>query len=288
MPTVELFNEYQPLLFGIAYRMLGSVMDAEDVVQDTFLRWQQAPSIENPRAWLTSVVTRSCIDQLRSARVQREAYIGPWLPEPLVIDSSVDPVQQAEPAESLSFAFMLLLERLAPVDRAVFVLRDVFDYSYEQISAIVGKSEASCRQIVHRARERVTRDRTRFVAAPAHAETLTTAFVQGCTSGDLDRLIALLADDATLLSDGGGKVRAARHPILGAQAIARFMLGIIRIAGPEIRVRRVIANGEPAIISYTGTQLLSFMTFQINRDRIQTVYIVVNPDKLAPLHASES
>ncbi|HEY1013174.1 MAG TPA: RNA polymerase sigma-70 factor [Herpetosiphonaceae bacterium] len=284
MPALELFNQYRPLLFAIAYRMLGSVMDAEDMVQETFLRWERsAAEIESPKAYLTTAITRLCIDHLGSARMQRESYIGPWLPEPLA--TANDPGESAALAESLSVAFMVLLERLNPTDRAIFLLREAFGYDYGEIAAIVGKSEANCRQIARRARERVHSDRPRFQAPPAQVARLTEAFLHTCAAGDLDGLIAMLAEDATIYSDGGGKVTAARKPISGAEKVARFILGVLEKVKGAVEVRVMSVNGEPSIVMFAGPAPISVLSMHVADDRIEDLYLVVNPDKLAHLAA---
>ncbi|HEY7909915.1 MAG TPA: RNA polymerase sigma-70 factor, partial [Thermomicrobiales bacterium] len=234
MPEIdELFNDYRPLLFSIAYRMLGSVMDAEDMVQEAFLRWQRAVHAEvtSPKSYLTAVVTRLCIDHLGAAYVRRESYVGPWLPEPLVTEGDAMTDTMAL-ADSLSLAFLVLLERLTPVERAVFLLHEVFGYPYEEIAGIVEKNAANCRQIGQRARRHIHADRPRFDPSPAEQERLTQQFIVSCTSGDLGALVAILADDITLWADGGGKVAAARRPIHGAENVARFLGGLAKAQVP--------------------------------------------------------
>src|SRR4051794_12486942 len=211
------FTNYRPLLFSIAYRMLGVVADAEDMVQETYLRWRRAiegegEAVGSPKSWLTTVITRLCIDQLRSARARREEYVGPWLPEPLLTDRAPDPAEGAALADSLSLAFLVVLERLNPVERAIFLLHDIFGYDFAEIAPIVGKTAANCRQLARRAREHITKQRPRFAPAPAERERLTRQFIAACTSGDLPGLVATLTADITLQSDGGGKAVAARRP----------------------------------------------------------------------------
>jgi RNA polymerase sigma-70 factor (ECF subfamily) len=215
MDRLETFNQYRPLLFSIAYRMLGSVMDAEDMVQETYLRWEQAygNEIQSPKAYLSAIITRLCIDQLRSARAQREVYPGPWLPEPLITGEPAGTADIAALNESLSMAFLILLEKLPPVERAVFLLREVFDYPYGDIAAIVNKSEANCRQMVSRSKAYIAAGRPRFEVSPAEQQQLTSQFIEACTAGDLDNLVNILAEDIILWSDGGGKGAAARQPI---------------------------------------------------------------------------
>jgi RNA polymerase sigma-70 factor, ECF subfamily len=291
----EAFDRHCPLLFSIAYRMLGSVMDAEDVVQEAYLRWQRTPGTEvrSPRAYLSSVVTRLCIDQLRSARAQREQYVGPWLPEPLLTEEPPLEVGDATVLdESLSMAFLVLLENLNPTERAVFLLREVFDYDYDydEISHLVGKSEANCRQIARRARQSVAARRPRFERSPEQEERLIGRFVEACTSGDMEGLLGVLSDDITVWSDGGGKARAALNPIYGSDRVARFLLGILREVPPDFVVRQVQINGQPGIVGYTGGRPMGVLTLDIWDGRIRAIRIVVNPEKLGaipPLEEAE-
>lgn len=278
MSRDEAFEEHRPLLFSIAYRMLGSVMDAEDVVQEAFVRWRRAGEARSPKAYLTSVVTRLCIDYLRSARARREEYAGPWLPEPITAEPAADP---AVLDETLSMAFLVLLESLSPVERAVFLLREVFDYEYAEISEIVGKSEANCRQILRRARQSVAARRPRFDPAPERGERLVRQFVEACMSGDMEGLLRMMSEEITLWTDGGGRVRAARNPIYGSDKVARFLLGVIPEApeGVEIRLARV--NGQPGLISYYADgRPQGAATFDISGGRISAIRLVVNPEKL--------
>src|SRR5919199_1362902 len=247
------FDRYRLLLFSIAYRMLGSVMDSEDVVQEAFVRWQGAPEgeVRSPRAYLSKVVTRLSIDQLRSAQVRREEYVGPWLPEPLTGElPATDVADEAVLDESLSMAFLVLLESLTPTERAVFLLREVFDYDYGEISRLVGKSEANCRQIARRARQSVAARRPRFESSSEQEKRLMGSFLEACMSGDMEGLLGLLAEDITLWSDGGGNVRAALNPIHGSDKVARFLLGILSKAPPGLVVRWARINGQPGVIGY--------------------------------------
>ena len=290
MPSPDAFTEHRPLLFSIAYRMLGSVMDAEDMVQETFLRWQQAPAAEigDPRAYLATTVTRLCIDHLRSARVRREQYVGPWLPEPLVSPETGDLAENAALAESLSVAFLLLLERLSPTDRAALLLHDVFDYDYNEVGRILAKSAATCRQIVHRARERVASGKPRFNATPEQAEQVTGQFLHACSAGDLQGLMLLLAPDAALWSDGGGKAAAARNVVVGADRVARFLLGGLRKTPDLLTPQPAILNGRPGVITYADGRPAFTLSLDVDNGRVQTIYIVVNPDKLAALPKEDS
>ena len=279
----EVFDRHRPLLFSIAYRMLGSVMDAEDVVQEAFVRWRRASETEvrSPKAYLSAVVTRLCIDQLRAARARREEYVGPWLPEPLAAAPGGETGPEAALLdESLSMAFLVLLESLNPTERAVFLLREVFDYDYPEISRLVGKSEANCRQISRRAREAVAARRPRFERSPEQEERLTERFVEACTSGDLEGLISLLSEDVTLWSDGGGRVRAALNPIYGADRVARFLVGILRDVSAGFAVRLARVNGGPGVLAYEGEHPMGVVSLEVSDGRIQAVRIVVNPEKL--------
>ena len=276
------FDGHRPLLFSIAYGMLGSVMDAEDVVQEAFVRWQGASGagVRSPKAYLSAVVTNLCIDGLRSARSRREEYVGPWLPEPLLTDTheGEDP---ADLDEALSVAFLVLLESLTPVERAVFLLREVFDYDYAEVSRLVGKSEANCRQISRRARASVAARRPRFESSPEEEESLSEGFLAACLGGDMDALLALLHRDVTLYSDGGGKTRAALNPIRGPEKVARFVAGILRKAPPGFVVRRASVNGRPGFVGYFGDgRPHSVVTFEVADGRIGAIRLVVNPDKL--------
>jgi RNA polymerase sigma-70 factor (ECF subfamily) len=274
----DLFDRHRPLLFSIAYRMLGSVMDAEDVVQEAFLRWQRAPRAEvrSPKAYLSAVVTRLCIDQLRTARTRREEYVGPWLPEPLPTEPDTSAID-----ESLSMAFLVLLESLNPTERAVFLLREVFDYDYGEISRLVGKSEANCRQIARRARDSVAARRPRFESSPEQEERLMGSFLEASLGGDMEGLVSVLSEDVTLWSDGGGKTRAALNPIHGADRVSRFLFGILRQAPPGLVIRKARVNGRPGIIGYFADgRPQSVTTLEVADGRIRAIHIVVNPEKL--------
>ncbi|RYD66127.1 MAG: RNA polymerase sigma-70 factor [Verrucomicrobiaceae bacterium] len=277
-------ENHRRLLFHIAYRMLGRVADAEDMVQETMLRWHRADTseIREPQAWLTTTITRLCIDQLRLARRQREEYVGIWLPEPLLEDMPGDPSDDTALADSLGIAFMMMLEDLAPVDRAVFLLREAFGHDYDSIATIVGKSAASCRQIVSRAKTRFNKVPDLKPTATEEAERLVREFVQATQTGELAELISLLTDDAVLYSDGGGKVRAALLPILGPDRIARMFIGLRRFYAdgpPPARFVRI--NGSPGVLVRGGDGNLSAMTFALEGDKVKAVYVIRNPDKLA-------
>jgi RNA polymerase sigma-70 factor (ECF subfamily) len=279
--AVETFEQHRALLFAIAYRMLGSVADAEDMVQEAFLRWQRATGeeVRSPKAWLTATVTRLCIDYLRQARVRRETYVGQWLPEPLEQGHAPDPADQVALADSLSLAFLALLERLTPIERAVFLLHEAFDYDYAAIAPIVGRSEATCRQLAHRARVHITGQRPRYHATPEIQERLLHQFARACAEGDLAGLEATLAADVTVWGDGGGKAPAARQPVQGASKVARLFLGIARIAPPGIAYRFSTVNGGPAMIFTLDGQPYGVFAFDIADERIIAIRNIINPDK---------
>ena len=282
---LEDFNQHRSQLFAIAYRMLGTVMDAEDMVQETFIRWQQAANqtIKSPKAYLTTIMTRLCIDHLRSAKVQREQYVGPWLPEPIVTSKLADPIALAELSDSLSMAFLVLLERLSPIERAVFLLREVFDYSYEEIGQIVAKSATNCRQIARRSRQHIAFDKSRFQATPQQQERLTYEFTQAFAQGDLQGLLDLLVEDVTAWSDGGGKVVATLKPIQGAPKVARFLRALHRRAskqGWSYQHELVQVNSRPGVIYKIDGAISSVVTLTIVDNQIHTIYFVRNPDKL--------
>ncbi len=279
-----IFNSAKPILFSIAYRMLGSVMDAEDLVQDTYLRWQEVPDVDvrSPQAYLITIVTRLAINKLRSAQRQRESYVGPWLPEPLVTDHVPDPSAAVELSESLSMAFLVLLERLSPIERAVFLLHEVFDFDYAEIARIVDKSEANCRQLMTRAKKHIGAPTARFERDPAQADRLMQRFTQAATAGDVDGLVAVLAEDITLWADGGGKIKgAALRPIQGPLSVARFVAGIMRRFVPAERTMRPTEiNGQPGFIVYVTGQPIATLILDIRAERIHAIYAIGNPDKL--------
>ncbi|MDR7068950.1 RNA polymerase sigma-70 factor (ECF subfamily) [Pseudoxanthomonas japonensis] len=276
------FETHRPRLFGLSYRLLGSRSDAEDVLQDTWLRWQQVDKagIRDAEAWLVTAATRLGIDRLRAARTQRERYIGPWLPEPSEIDESPTPEHSADVAEQVSLAFLAVLERLGPEERAAFLLKEAFDYDYAQIAPLLGQSEANCRQMVHRARERVQAGRPRFEVAPEHHRRLLERFMDAARRGDQPAITALLREDAQLVSDGGGKAQAVTRPLLGAVRIARLFWAAYRRQDPAITWRMGRVNGEPAILRYRNGRLVAVMVAVSDGDRIIELYSVINPDKL--------
>ncbi|MDQ3064251.1 MAG: RNA polymerase sigma factor SigJ [Acidobacteriota bacterium] len=279
---VEIFKQHRQRLFGIGYRMLGTRDDAEDVVQEAYLRWHKADAenIESPEAWLVTVVTRLAVDRLRGLRKEREAYIGPWLPEPLFGRTIYTPEEQLELASNLSIAFMALLERLSPTERAAFLLRDVFDCSYAEIARIVRKNEAACRQLIHRARNRVRRDKPRFEATEDDRRRLIEKFLAAVNAGDETTLLSLFAEDATMTSDGGGRVVAARKVILGRNKIARlyYHLGLKTKGLLDVRIAPI--NGELGIVTTVFGQPFAATVFEIEDEKIRAVYQVMNPEKL--------
>lgn len=285
----DLFLEHRPLLFGIAYRMLGSAAQAEDAVQDTWVRWSRrsAADVQSAKAWLVSVITRRCIDELRSARRRREEYKGPWLPEPIVDETAKAPAEQAALADSLSFGFLLMLEELSSAERAVFVLREAFDYEFGEIAAILGKTEASCRQLLSRARRAMGSREQRAEETPAEADRIVQRFLDACATGEVTELLAVLTDDAVLHTDGGGRVRSALRPIHTADRIARFFAGIHRKVLPATH-RLLSVNGQLGVLSQDTRGGIYVTTFRFERGRIQAIYRVSNPDKLAHLSASRS
>ncbi len=293
--VADAYADLRPLLFSIAYRMLGSVSEGEDLVQEAFLRFQRAldegVAIESPKAWLSAVLTRVAIDHLKSARVRRETYVGEWLPEPLVTDERAgDPAATAETLDTLSMSFLVLLERLTPLERAVFLLHDVFDYDFEEVGRIVGKTPANCRQQAVRARRFVAEARPRFEASEADRDALLDRFLAAATRGDVDGLIATLADDVVVHGDGGGKVPQWARPIEGADKVARMFAGlrhqIDRVAGT---VERHEVNGQPGLL-FRGPKggVFAVMAFEMADGRITAIRSIVNPDKLRHLGTVES
>jgi RNA polymerase sigma-70 factor (TIGR02957 family) len=285
---LDQFQANRPLLFGVAYRMLGSASDAEDVVQDAWLRYSaaQPADLRSPKAFLTTVVTRLCLDRLKSARATREEYVGPWLPEPLVADDRPGPERSMALAESVTLAFMVLLETLTAEERAVFLLREVFEHDYADIAAMLETSSANCRQLFHRAKERIADKRPRFQEAAAAKRPLVARFVDALREGDAAAFTNVLAADVGFWSDGGGKVLAARRPVHGRDAVARLLAGLRRSATAggvdpaTVSLRVADVNGEPAMLIRIAGRLDSVYTFTIDDDAISAIRVVRNPDKL--------
>src|SRR5580692_3304553 len=280
------FNRHRGLLFSIAYRMLGSVADAEDMLQETFIRWQQAREEEfrSPRAFLITIISRLCINHLQSARVKREEYVGQWLPEPIVTGPGSDPLEIIRVDESLSVAFLVMLERLTAVERAVFLLREVFEYEYSEIAAVLGQSEANCRQILSRAKQHVSAIRPRFKTSSQKNSDLLERFLKATSDGDMEGLVALLSSDVVLHSDGGGKAIAVPNLIQGADNVARGIFGGLQKIVPNNLVRRVMElNGELGVVSYFHGKPHSVLTLGAGEGRIHAIYILTNPEKLAHL-----
>jgi RNA polymerase sigma-70 factor (ECF subfamily) len=292
---LEAFREHRPLLFSIAYRMLGRVGEAEDAVHEAFIRYQRAlaedTAVQSPRAYLSAVVTRLAIDQLKSARVRRETYVGEWLPEPLVTDDGAgDPAAHAEQADSLSMSFLLLLERLTPVERAVFLLHDVFGYDFGEIGGIVNRTPATCRQHAVRARRFIAENRPRFDASEAERDQLLRGFLAAADRGDVEGLIELLAADVVVHGDGGGKVPQWSAPIEGPDKVARMFASFgpqVRRLGASMELHRI--NGQPGVLFRSSRgRVFSVMSFEIVGGRVATIRSIVNPDKLAHLGPVES
>lgn len=280
----DVFEQHRGRLTAIAYGMLGSHQDAEDIVQEAWIRWTRVEpsSVDEPGAFLTTITTRLAIDVLRSAQRRRETYVGPWLPEPLVRDVGADPADSVAEAEQISMALLTAFERLNPVERAVLLLREVFDYDYAEIAGIVERTAANCRQIAVRARERVG-DPTRSRFEESHLELLA-SFTAAMVAGDVDALVSLLASDVVSWSDGGGKRNAARHPVVGAERVAAFLLAIAR-QGQKLNgwAEPAIANGSVALKVMTADGLYGVMTLDIADGRVVALRNIVNPDKLAHL-----
>jgi RNA polymerase sigma-70 factor, ECF subfamily len=283
MAAAENFEQYRPLLFSIAYRMLGSVMEAEDMVQEAYLRYQHvAPeTIQSPKAFLTTVVTRLCLDQLKSAKTQREQYIGDWLPEPLMTEET--PSAIIGERENISMAFLVLLENLSPVERAVFLLREVFDYPYDEIATMVDKTEANCRQYYHRAKQYLVERRPRFVPSPDEQRRLLESFLVAVGTGDVESLNQILAEGVTLTGDGGGKRVAVRRPLVGRAAVSRFYFGIARIIPPDAAYEIVEFNGAPALLMLLKGEVYGVMNFTVSDGKMVAIHNVLNPDKLKHL-----
>ncbi len=277
MNALESFAALRPLLFAIAYRMLGTAAEADDVLQDAWLRWDKANPelIESHKAWLTTVVTRLCLDRLKSARATREHYVGPWLPEPVKTEERSDP-------DSMSIAFLVLLERLTPLERAAYLLHEVFDYSHAEVATVLDREEAACRQLFHRAQSHIREGRPRFTPTRDDHERLLHSFVDALSSGNLDKLEATLASDATLWSDGGGRVHAARRPLHGAKPIARLFFNVATRfwLGRDQTFEVVEVNGWPALVGHLDGVTNIVISIETDGEHITAIRNILNPEKL--------
>ncbi|WP_037601089.1 RNA polymerase sigma-70 factor [Streptacidiphilus rugosus] len=279
--ALRTFEEHRGTLFGIAYRMLSCSADAEDIVQDAWLKWStvDADSISQPRAYLARTVTNLSLNRLQSAAVQRESYVGPWLPEPLV--TAPDASGEVEQAEAISLAMLVVLETLSPLERAVFLLKEVFGFSFGEIAEMLDRSEASVRQVGSRARSHVQARRPRYDAPSETRRAVTDEFLAACVGGDLNRMMELLAPEVTVWSDGGGKVRAALRPITGAEKSARWILGVLQRPIPDLSVHQVRINGEPGLLFMSGAVADSVAVLDLDEHgAIVGIRLVRNPDKL--------
>jgi RNA polymerase sigma-70 factor (TIGR02957 family) len=288
--AADAFEEHREHLVAVAYRMLGSTAEAEDVVQETWLRWDRVDRAEvtDPRGYLVRIATRLALDRLRRLKVRREAYHGPWLPEPVA--SVPDPAEVVEVAESVSLALLVVLETLSPLERAVFVLRETFAYSYAEIARILGRNEPTVRQVAHRARQHVEERRPRFDTDEETSRQVTERFLAACETGDLDALLGVLAPDVVLVADGGDQARAPRRPILGNDKVSRFLLGAwsegAGAAGVRVLVTRV--NGDPGIVATEAGDPIGAVVLDLADGLVQTIYMVVNPDKLGGVRVGSS
>ncbi len=295
MTDAEVFEANRELLFAVAYRMLGTVADAEDAVQDAWLRWSAAPrsDVTEPRAYLARTVTHIALNRMRSVKARREAYIGSWLPEPLLTSTGPDTADRVELAESVSLAMLVVLESLKPEERAVFVLHDVFGFTHGEIAAAIGRSDASVRQLMHRAREHVQARRPRFDVDAGQQREVTERFLAAAGGGDIDELMLVLAPDVTLISDGGGKAKAPLRPITGAAKVARFLAAIsaqpymgIDISDMTVEVAEI--NGGLGVLITTGGKPITAVTTVVAGGRITAIQLVANPDKLRSLGAGRT
>lgn len=282
------FEPHRRHLTGLAYRMLGSLADAEDIVQEAYLRWHalDRDTVREPRGFLSKLVARLCLDELKSARARREEYVGPWLPEPILDENALAPDVATEYAADLSVALLLALERLSPLERAAFLLHDVFDMDFDEVADVLGRNAAACRQLATRARANVAAARPRFKPSADEARRLSHAFMAAAASGNVQSLAQLLTRDAAFYSDGGGKVNAAMRPILGNERIAQFLTAIIRShpLPADAKARYVQVNGQPGFVIETAAGPLQTMAFDIEAGQITAIYVQRNPDKLRAVH----
>jgi RNA polymerase sigma-70 factor, ECF subfamily len=298
---VRVFDEHRALLISVAYRVLGSVTDAEDAVQEAWLRWSGVDHsrVEDPRAFLVRVTTRLAIDRLRRAKARRESYVGPWLPEPIL--TRQDPAEDAAMAESVSMAMLVVLETLSPLERAVFVLKEAFGMPHAEIAEVLGRKEEAVRQLARRAREHVRERRTRFDADQVEQRRVTERFLEATSTGDLEGLMAVLSPGVTLVADGGGRVLAPRRPVHGAEKVARFLLAVateertakfLESVGSEpsgeVRVHLAQVNGEPGVVITAGGEPISALILDVSEGVAQTIHLVANPEKLAGVRAVEA
>jgi RNA polymerase sigma-70 factor, ECF subfamily len=272
---------YRGRLLGLAYRMLGSRSDAEDVVQDAYLRFAGAQNVHNPEAFLVTIVTRLCLDRLKSAKAQREIYVGPWLPEPVFDAEGLSADAATELADDLSFALLLALDRLSPMERAAFLLHDVFDTPFSEVAAMLDRTEAACRQLASRARRAVRDERPAPTATPDSHARLLQAFSDAVASGNVRQLAELLREDAVAITDGGGRKFAARNPIIGADKVARFFIGLAsKTAGHDVRIEPAVINGAVGALLFLDGELDLTLSMAVDGEKIAAIYIVRNPDKL--------
>ncbi len=279
---IDSFERERSRLFGLAYRMTGSVADADDIVQEAWIRTQRVDDVERPEAWLTTVVTRLAIDRLRSASRRREHYVGPWLPEPILTDR--DPAHVIEANESLTLSFLHVLDRLEPVERAVFLLREVFGADYAEVATIVDRSPETCRQIAHRSRQRIRSERPRFDVDPARRQALLDSFIVAVLSGVPSELQALLAEDVVLVSDGGPSRRAARQPVIGPHRVSRFVTNLAKRLAAAAEIVEAEVNGEPAFIVLDDDAIQLLITLEFDRGRLRRMQLISAPEKLASVH----
>jgi RNA polymerase sigma-70 factor, ECF subfamily len=285
--ALQVFENNRSRLRNLAYRLLGSVSDSDDVMQELYLRWHRADAAEirSPDAWLTTALTRLCIDRMRARQQERDAYPGSWLPEPLCIAEPLPPDACLDLADDLSLALLVVLDRLSPQERAAFLLHDVFDQDYAEIGAILGKTGTACRQLLHRARKRLRTDRPVVKASQEARRRLVVEFIEATRNFDRNALMRLLADDATLVTDGGGKVRAALNVIYGNEHIARLLLAIAKKRIETSMDKMMLVNGEPGIVTYVGTRPASVLCFEVDACQISRVYRLLNPEKLRAIPA---
>lgn len=283
LPGADAFAEHRDVLFAIAYRMLGTVSDAQDAVQDAWLRWDgtDRADVRHPRAFLIRVISRLSLDRLRSAASRREVYVGPWLPEPL--DTGPDVAETVATSDSVSIALLVVLETLSPLERAVFVLREAFDLPYGEIADALGSTEPAVRQVAHRARAHVAARRPRYSSDPRRHRTVSERFLAACTGGELSELVDVLAPDVVLVADGGGVVRAPRAPLRGAVSVAKFLLHSVHDSPDDLRVVARTLNGAPGLVAFSAGEPIATLVLDPDGDRVAAIYLVANPGKMRTL-----